>query len=41
MITAFDEAQRNGKAAINFENKMVDIAAYRRAHAILKRANIQ
>jgi citrate lyase beta subunit len=27
-----------GIAAINFDNKMVDIATYRRAVAILKRA---
>jgi citrate lyase subunit beta/citryl-CoA lyase len=40
MCNAFNEAQRNGKAAIDFENKMVDIAAYRRAVDTLKRAGI-
>lgn len=38
MIKEFDTAQREtGKAAINFRNKMVDIAAYRRAKQLLKR----
>lgn len=38
MVTKFEEAQvKTGKAAIDFEGKMVDIAAYRRAKAILKR----
>ncbi|CDW74511.1 citrate lyase subunit beta [Stylonychia lemnae] len=40
MIQAFEEGQKLGKAAIDFENKMVDIAAYRRAVDTLKRAGI-
>ena len=40
MVKRFDEAQAAGKAAIDFENKMVDIAAYRRAKALLKRAGV-
>ena len=40
MCKAFDEGQKLGKAAIDFENKMVDIAAYRRAVDTLKRAGI-
>jgi citrate lyase beta subunit len=35
LIETFDEAQKNGKAAINFQDKMVDIAAYRRAKKII------
>ena len=39
MVTEFEKAQKEtGKAAITFEGKMIDIAAYRRAKAILKRA---
>lgn len=39
MVTDFEKAQtEEGKAAIVFENKMVDIAAYRRAKALLTRA---
>ncbi|TNV76799.1 hypothetical protein FGO68_gene9835 [Halteria grandinella] len=39
MIAQFEEAQvKTGKAAIQFQGKMVDIAAYRRAKAIVKRA---
>ena len=38
MIEEFDIAQREqGKAAIDFRNKMVDIAAYRRAKQLLTR----
>lgn len=40
MVKQFNEAQAKGKAAIDFENKMVDIAAYRRAVALLRRAGI-
>jgi len=37
-VLKFDEAQKEeGKAAIDFEGKMVDIAAYRRAKAMLDR----
>jgi len=40
MVNDFEKAQREeGKAAITFENKMVDIAAYRRAKALLLRAS--
>ena len=39
LVHSFNEAQSKGKAAINFENKMIDIAAYRRALAYLKRAD--
>lgn len=38
-MTEFEAATAKGKAAITFENKMVDIATYRRAVAILKRAD--
>ena len=39
MVADFEKAQnQEGKAAIVFENKMVDIAAYRRAKALLSRA---
>ena len=39
MVSEFEKAQtETGKAAITFEGKMIDIAAYRRAKAILKRA---
>ena len=38
MIKEFEEALKIGKAAINFKNKMVDIAAYRRAKVALERA---
>lgn len=39
MVAEFEKAQiEDGKAAITFENKMVDIAAFRRAKALLKRA---
>ena len=38
MISTFEEAKKQGKAAVNFENKMVDIAAIKRAVATLKRA---
>lgn len=39
MVEQFERAQtEEGKAAIVFENKMVDIAAYRRAKALLSRA---
>ena len=39
MVQLFEKAQlEEKKAAIEFENKMVDIAAYRRAKALLKRA---
>ena len=41
MVTDFERAQEEeGKAAIVFENKMVDIAAYRRAKALLNRAEL-
>jgi len=41
MVALFEKAQaEEGKAAISFENKMVDIAAYRRAKALLKRASL-
>ena len=37
MVIEFDHAQEKlGKAAIDFEGKMVDIAAYKRALAIIK-----
>ena len=37
MVTEFEHAQEKlGKAAIDFEGKMVDIAAYKRALAIIK-----
>ena len=35
MVEAFEAAQKGGKAAITFEGKMVDIAAYRRAVALM------
>ncbi len=39
LVAEFEKAQaETGKAAITFEGKMIDIAAYRRAKAILKRA---
>jgi citrate lyase beta subunit len=38
MIKAFNEGQAQGKAAVNFENKMVDIAGIKRAVASLKKA---
>jgi citrate lyase subunit beta / citryl-CoA lyase len=39
MVAEFERAQQQeGKAAITFESKMVDIAAYRRAKALLLRA---
>ena len=38
MVTEFEKAQKDhGKAAITFKNKMVDIAAYRRAKVSLER----
>ena len=38
MVNEFEKAQKEeGKAAINFKNKMVDIAAYRRAKVTLER----
>ena len=41
MVHLFEKSQtEEGKAAIEFENKMVDIAAYRRAKALLDRANL-
>ena len=41
MVELFEKAQKEeGKAAIEFENKMVDIAAYRRAKALLSRASL-
>lgn len=41
MVHLFEKAQtEEGKAAIEFENKMVDIAAYRRAKALLDRADL-
>ena len=41
MVELFEKAQNEeGKAAIVFENKMVDIAAYRRAKALLSRASL-
>ena len=40
MVTQFELAQRDlGKAAINFEGNMVDIAAYKRALAIIKKGD--
>lgn len=39
MVAVFEKVQaEKGKAATEFEGKMIDIAAYRRAKAILKRA---
>lgn len=39
LVERFEQVQRDsGKAATEFEGKMIDIAAYRRAKAILKRA---
>ena len=39
MVESFERAQKElGKAAIEFEGNMVDVAAYRRALAILKAA---
>lgn len=38
MVAAFNEGKAQGKAAVNFENKMVDIATVRRAIAALRRA---
>ena len=41
LVSDFERAQKEeGKAAIVFENKMVDIAAYRRAKALLSRATL-
>jgi len=41
MVELFEKAQtEEGKAAIVFENKMVDIAAYRRAKALLNKATL-
>jgi citrate lyase beta subunit len=38
LVAEFEKAQtETGKAAITFEGKMIDIAAYRRAKAILRR----
>lgn len=38
MVSQFEHAQENlGKAAIDFDGVMVDIAAYRRALAIIKK----
>jgi citrate lyase subunit beta / citryl-CoA lyase len=40
LVSEFEKAQKElGKAAITFEGKMIDIAAYRRAKAILRRAS--
>ena len=39
MVEAFDEmVKTEGKAALQFEDKMIDVAAYRRAKALLNRA---
>ena len=39
MVSTFEKAQKEeGKAAIVFDSKMIDIAAYRRAKALLERA---
>ena len=39
MVDKFEHIQKTeGKAACVFENKMIDIAAYRRAKALLARA---
>ena len=41
LVELFEKAQKEeGKAAIQYDNKMVDIAAYRRAKALLKRAEM-
>ena len=41
LAEAFENAIKEGKAAIIFENKMVDIAAYKRAANMLKRAGVR
>jgi len=41
LVEAFKKAVKDGKAAIVFENKMVDIAAYKRAINMLNSAGIQ
>ncbi len=39
MVSQFEHAQKEtGKAAIDFEGNMVDIAAYRRAIAIIAKS---
>eukprot|EP00347_Sterkiella_histriomuscorum_P021801 403332722 len=38
MISTFEEAKKQGKAAVNFENKMVDIAAIKRASVSIQSA---
>jgi len=41
LVDAFEKAMKDGKAAIVFENKMVDIAAYKRAVNMLNAAGIK
>ena len=40
LVAEFEQAMRDGKAAIVFEGNMVDIAAYKRALNILTRAGL-
>ena len=37
MVEVFEEAEKNGLAAITFENKMVDYAMYKKAKVFLDR----
>jgi citrate lyase beta subunit len=37
MVEAFEEAEKNGLAAITFENKLVDYAMYKKGKVYLDR----
>ena len=41
LVESFEQAMKEGKAAIVFEGNMIDIAAYKRGVNILKRAGIR
>eukprot|EP00345_Euplotes_harpa_P013689 CAMPEP_0168354098 /NCGR_PEP_ID=MMETSP0213-20121227/23673_1 /TAXON_ID=151035 /ORGANISM="Euplotes harpa, Strain FSP1.4" /LENGTH=72 /DNA_ID=CAMNT_0008365893 /DNA_START=664 /DNA_END=882 /DNA_ORIENTATION=+ len=41
LVAAFEEAMKQGKAAISYENKMCDVPVYKRMVNLLKRAGLR
>jgi citrate lyase subunit beta/citryl-CoA lyase len=41
LVVAFEKAMEEGKAAINYENKMCDVPVYKRMVNLLKRAGLR
>lgn len=41
LVAAFEQAMKDGKAAIDYENKMCDVPVYKRMVNILKRAGLR